>query len=122
MGEEEFSDAKKPHMKRKSGKKHDKKKGKEGEASTKGKNPKAFAIQNATKAERRVRRKEDITEKKTHQPLVDRTPIEPPPVVVAVVGPPKVGKSTLVRCLVKNFTRQTLTNIQVGSSHFQYTE
>merc|ERR1719300_1336854 len=75
-------------------------------------NPKAFAIQNATKAERRVRRKEDITEKKTHQPLVDRTPIEPPPVAVAVVGPPKVGKSTLVRCLVKNFTRQTLTNIQ----------
>ena len=118
MGEEEFSDAKKPHMKRKSGKKHDKKKGKEGgEASTKGKNPKAFAIQNATKAERRVRRKEDITEKKTHQPLVDRTPIEPPPVVVAVVGPPKVGKSTLVRCLVKNFTRQTLTNIQVKLRH-----
>jgi pantothenate kinase len=38
---------------------------------------------------------------------------EPPPIVVAIVGPPKVGKSTLLRCLVKNFTRQTLTNIQV---------
>ena len=115
MGEEDFSDNKKPHMKRKSGKKHDKKKSKDSEgqdASTKQKNPKAFAIQNATKAERRVRRKEDITEKKTHQPLVDRTPLEPPPIVVAVVGPPKVGKSTLVKCLVKNFTRQTLTNIQ----------
>ena len=114
MGEDDFSDAKKPHMKRKAGKKHDKKQksGEGGDASTKGKNPKAFAIQNATKAERRVRRKEDITEKKTHQPTVDRTPLEPPPVVVAVVGPPKVGKSTLVKCLVKNFTRQTLTNIQ----------
>jgi len=115
MGDDDFNDAKKPHMKRKSGKKHDKKKLKTGEgqdAATKQKNPKAFAIQNATKAERRVRRKEDITEKKTHQPLVDRTPLEPPPIVVAVVGPPKVGKSTLIRCLVKNFTRQTLTNIQ----------
>ena len=114
MTEDDFSDAKKPHMKRKSGKKHDKKqKNSDGQdTSPKQKNPKAFAIQNATKAERRVRRKEDITEKKTHQPSVDRTPLEPPPVVVAVVGPPKVGKSTLVKCLVKNFSRQTLTNIQ----------
>lgn len=115
MGEEEFSDAKKPHMKRKSGKKFDKKKAKDGheqEMSAKQRNPKAFAIQNVTKAERRVRRKEDIGEKKAHQPLVDRTPVEPPPIVVAIVGPPKVGKTTLLHCLVKNFTRQTLTNIQ----------
>ena len=112
MGEDDFSDTKKPHVKRKSGKKHDKKQSKDQDPSTKQKNPKAFAIQNATKAERRVRRKQDITEKKTHQPSVDRTPLEPPPIVVAVVGPPKVGKSTLIRCLVKNFTRQTLTNIQ----------
>ena len=51
MGEDDFSDNKKPHMKRKSGKKHDKKKSKDSEgqdASTKLKNPKAFAIQNAT--------------------------------------------------------------------------
>ena len=38
--------------------------------------------------------------------------MEPPPYVVAIVGPPKVGKSTLLRCLIKNFTRQNLTNIQ----------
>jgi len=115
MGDEEFSDTKKPHMKRKSGKKFDKKKAKDGheqEMTAKQRNPKAFAIQNVTKAERRVRRKEDIGEKKAHQPLVDRTPLEPPPIVVAIVGPPKVGKSTLMQCLVKNFTRQTLTNIQ----------
>ena len=115
MGEDEFSDVKKAHVKRKAGKKHDKKNLKNSEnkdASTKHKNPKAFAIQNATKAERRVRRKEDISEKRAHQPTVDRTPLEPPPIVVAIVGPPKVGKSTLMKCLVKNFTRQTLTNIQ----------
>lgn len=43
--------------------------------------------------------------------MVDRTPLEPPPIVVAIVGPPKVGKTTLVRCLVKNFTQQNLSAI-----------
>ena len=38
--------------------------------------------------------------------------MEPPPIVIAIVGPPKVGKSTLLKCLVKNFTRQTLTDIK----------
>lgn len=77
-------------------------------------NPKAFAIQNVQKTERRVRRKEDITAKRTRLPEVDRTPsdvVECPPYVVAIVGPPKVGKSTLLRCLVKNFTRQALSEI-----------
>ena len=116
-GEEEFDNAKKAHVKRKSGKKFDKKKEKDGEGhkqelSAKQRNPKAFAIQNITKTERRVRRKEDIGEKRKHQPVVDRTPLEPPPIVVAIVGPPKVGKTTLMHGLVKNFSRQTLTNIQ----------
>jgi ribosome biogenesis protein BMS1 len=34
----------------------------------------------------------DIGEKKLHVPQVDRTPIEAPPIVVAVVGPPGVSK------------------------------
>lgn len=75
-------------------------------------NPKAFAIQNVGKTERRVRRKKDINEKRKHLPTVDRTPLAPPPIVVAIVGPPKVGKSTLLRSLVKNFTKQNLTNVQ----------
>ena len=44
-------------------------------------------------------------------PVVDRTPVVPPPVLVAVVGPPKVGKTTLINCLIKNFTKQKLTEI-----------
>lgn len=44
--------------------------------------------------------------------MVDRTPLEPPPIIVAVVGPPKVGKSLLIRCLIKTFTRQPLNNIK----------
>ena len=33
-------------------------------------------------------------------------------IVVAIVGPPKVGKSTLLQALIKNFTRQNITSIQ----------
>jgi len=33
-------------------------------------------------------------------------------VVVVVVGPPKVGKSTVIKCLIKNFTRQKLVEIR----------
>lgn len=56
-------------------------------------------------------RAQDIKTRKHHIPLVDRTPLEPPPVVIVVMGPPKVGKSTLIRCLIKNFTRQKLSDI-----------
>ena len=111
---------KKGHNKSHAGRKADKKKSKDapekeksvGESSAKQRNPKAFAIQNVSKTERRVRRKEDIGEKRARVPIVDRTPIEPPPIVIAIVGPPKVGKSTLLQCLVKNFTRQAISNIQ----------
>jgi hypothetical protein len=34
-----------------------------------------------------------MVEKRLHVPMVDRTPEEPPPVVIAVVGPPGVTSS-----------------------------
>uniref|UniRef100_A0A2K6GAY4 BMS1 ribosome biosis factor n=1 Tax=Propithecus coquereli TaxID=379532 RepID=A0A2K6GAY4_PROCO len=55
---------------------------------------------------------QDLKTKKHHIPVVDRTPLEPPPIVVVVMGPPKVGKSTLIQCLIRNFTRQRLTEIR----------
>jgi ribosome biogenesis protein BMS1 len=44
---------------------------------------------------------------------VDRTPTDlPPPVIVAIVGPPGVGKSTLLKSLVRRYTKQTLNEVR----------
>ncbi|XP_006816551.1 ribosome biogenesis protein BMS1 homolog [Saccoglossus kowalevskii] len=114
MGDAEQK-ATKVHRGRKSGPKADKKKKKhvhEQELTDRQRNPRAFSVQSVVKTARAVRRTLDIETKKQHIPLVDRTPLEPPPIVVAVVGPPKVGKTTLIKGLIKNFTRQNLTDIQ----------
>ncbi|XP_053676043.1 ribosome biogenesis protein BMS1 homolog [Anopheles nili] len=104
------SEAKKGHKKRHSGVKADKKNAKN-KPTDRTKNPKAFAITKARSAEKRFRRKEDIITKKQHIPIVDKTPEEPPPVLIAVVGPPKVGKTTLIMNLIKNFTKTNVTKI-----------
>uniref|UniRef100_A0A3Q2ZJA5 BMS1 ribosome biogenesis factor n=1 Tax=Hippocampus comes TaxID=109280 RepID=A0A3Q2ZJA5_HIPCM len=88
-----------------------KKQGNSTEKDERKRNPKAFGVQSAVRMAKTFHRAQDIKTKKHHIPLVDRTPLEPPPVVIVVVGPPKVGKSTLIRCLIKNFTRQKLGDI-----------
>ncbi|KRX46272.1 Ribosome biogenesis protein bms1 [Trichinella murrelli] len=100
-----------PHSGRKAEKKKKKKLDADQE-NAKGKNAKAFTFQSANRAAKAIRRAAEIVEKKTHLPTVDRTPLEPPPFVVAVVGPPKVGKSLLIQCLVKNYTKQTVNDIK----------
>ncbi|KAL5335485.1 hypothetical protein BJX70DRAFT_375133 [Aspergillus crustosus] len=74
-----------------------------------GKNPKAFAFANPGKLNKAGARSHDIKEKRLHVPLVDRLPEEAPPLVVAIVGPPGVGKTTLVKSLVRRYTKQTLS-------------
>jgi len=103
----------KSHRDRNAGRKAEKKKAKKQQDSTsdKPRNPKAFTFNSAIKAERKFRRKQDLETKKQHIPLIDRTPLEPPPILVAVVGPPKVGKSLVIQCLIKSFVKQPLTNI-----------
>ncbi|CAD5232271.1 unnamed protein product [Bursaphelenchus xylophilus] len=100
----------KPHRAHKKGGKVVKKL--KNDASKKGNNPKAFTFNSAVKAHRKIKRAADLNEKKKHIPVVDRTPIEPPPIVVAIVGPSKVGKSTLIKALVKHYLRQNLTEIK----------
>lgn len=43
--------------------------------------------------------------------MVDRTPEEAPPVMVAIVGPKGVGKSTLIKSMVKRFTKHTVNEL-----------
>ena len=51
-----------------------------------------------------IRRTLDVQTRKLHLPVVNRMSFEPPPIVVAAeVGPPKVGKSTLISSLVKKY-------------------
>ncbi|XP_028844933.1 ribosome biogenesis protein BMS1 homolog isoform X2 [Denticeps clupeoides] len=104
----------KKHQRKHSGRKAEKKSRKqnEQESDARKRNPRAFAVQSAVRMARTFHRTQDLKTKKHHIPLVDRTPLEPPPIVVVVVGPPKVGKSTLIRCLIKNFTRQKLSDIR----------
>lgn len=87
----------KPHSGRKADKKAEKKVQQQltkEEIKERKRNPKAFAIQNAVKAQRQFRHKQDKLEKKYHIPQIDRTPVEPPPVIVSVVGPSK-GKFSI---------------------------
>ncbi|KAM8924173.1 ribosome biogenesis protein BMS1 homolog [Pelodytes ibericus] len=108
---------KRKHRKKNSGPKANKKRSRqqvEGgtEEDARKRNPRAFAVQSAVRMAKNFHRTQDLKTKKHHIPVVDRTPLEPPPVVVVVVGPPKVGKSTLIRCLIKNFTKQKLSEIR----------
>ncbi|KAG0378533.1 Glycoside hydrolase 2 (Mannanase, beta-galactosidase) [Mortierella sp. AD032] len=75
-------------------------------------NPKAFGFLSGRKAEKAARRNLDRDQTRLHVPLVDRTPMEAPPVVVAVVGPPGTGKTTLIKSLVKRFTKHSLSEIK----------
>jgi len=75
-------------------------------------NPKAFSVSKIGGTKRNIQRNLDRLHKKEVIPQVDRTEaVAPPPVLVAVMGPPGCGKSTLVRSLVKAYTGQTVMDV-----------
>lgn len=114
MADEEGNISSKSHRKRQAGPKAERKKNKKHspEDASAQRNPKAFSFKSAVRASRQFRRKQDVETKRHHEPVVDRTPLEPPPYIIAVVGPPKVGKTTLINSLLKNFTRQQLSDVK----------
>ncbi|KAK5175558.1 Glycoside hydrolase 2 (Mannanase, beta-galactosidase) [Saxophila tyrrhenica] len=73
-------------------------------------NPKAFAFSAPGRLAKQAARSHDVREKRLHVPLVDRLPEEAPPLVVGVVGPPGVGKTTLIKSLVRRYTKQTISD------------
>ena len=91
--------ANRPHRKTKEKKKH-----------TGDRNPKAFGYANPGRLAKQAVRSHDIKEKRLHVPLIDRLPEEVPPIIVAVVGPPGVGKSTLIKSLIKRYTKHSLSS------------
>lgn len=114
MADEQGDTSAKAHRKRQSGPKAERKKTKKHspEDASAQRNPKAFSFKSAVRASRQFRRKQDVETKRHHEPVVDRTPLEPPPYIIAVVGPPKVGKTTLINSLLKNFTCQQLSDVK----------
>ncbi|KAH9213327.1 hypothetical protein DL95DRAFT_524607 [Leptodontidium sp. 2 PMI_412] len=76
------------------------------------KNPKAFAYANPGRLAKSAARSHDLKEKRLHVPQIDRIPEEPPPRLVAIVGPPGVGKTTLLKSLVKRYAKETLSDPQ----------
>jgi len=74
-------------------------------------NNRAFAIQKGNAYARDLKYKLDKFESKLHTPIVSRVYGEGPPKMVAVIGPPKSGKTTLITSLVKQYTKQTLTEV-----------
>ncbi|GBE85281.1 hypothetical protein BKA93DRAFT_826877 [Sparassis latifolia] len=102
----------KAHRPAQSGAKADKKKGRAKEKQH-GFNEKAFAPKSGRRADRQGRHKVEQDQTRLHVPLVNRTPDDhPPPVIVAIVGPPGVGKTTLIKSLIRRHTKQTLNHVQ----------
>jgi len=105
----------KPHRAKTKGRKAEKRKLQENEGAvekTKGNNPKAFAINNPNKLNRSFRRAQDMKSKKHHIPVVDVTPDLPPPKLVAIIGGPKVGKTTLMKAIIKNYVPKKISDIK----------
>ena len=77
-------------------------------------NSRAFSVANIVRTQRTIQRNLDRGQKKEYVPLKDRRSAdhtETPPPVVVVMGPQGVGKSSLIRSLVKYYTNHNLTTI-----------
>lgn len=76
-------------------------------------NSRAFSVANIVRTQRTIQRNLDRSQKKEYIPQKDRRAAQndAPPALVVVMGPTGVGKSTLIRSLVKMYTNHTLTTI-----------
>ncbi|KAG6732323.1 hypothetical protein I3842_01G172000 [Carya illinoinensis] len=92
--------------------KSDKKKKKNISENDRKQNPKAFAFSSSVKAKRLQSRSVEKEQRRLHVPLIDRSYGEPAPFVVVVHGPPQVGKSLLIKSLVKHYTKHNMSEVR----------
>ena len=79
-----------------------------------GRNPKAFTRpSDGTRKALATKRKVEQRENRLRLPNIDLsyTKTSPPPLVIAVVGPPRSGKSTLIRSLIKALTQKKVQRV-----------
>ncbi|KAJ1410469.1 Ribosome biogenesis protein BMS1/TSR1, C-terminal [Sesbania bispinosa] len=67
---------------------------------------------NRQSAKRLQSRAVEKEQRRLHVPIIDRSYGEPPPYVVVVQGPPQVGKSLLIKSLVKHYTKHNLPDVR----------
>lgn len=75
-------------------------------------NPKAFGFNSSVKARKLQSRATEKEQKRLHLPTIDRSTGEPAPYVIVVQGPPQVGKSLVIKSLVKHYTKQNLPEVR----------
>ncbi|KAH1129308.1 hypothetical protein J1N35_000686 [Gossypium stocksii] len=105
----------KAHRSRHSGasaKKKTKAKNKDQNSDQKQQNPEAFAFHSNAKAKRLQSRAVEKEQRRLHLPVIDRSYGKLPPFVVVLQGPPQVGKSLLIKTLVKRYTKHNLPDVQ----------
>ncbi|KAI3823400.1 hypothetical protein L1987_04835 [Smallanthus sonchifolius] len=106
----------KSHRSRQSGpsakKKSDTDKKKRDITEEKKQNPKAFAFNSTVKAKRLQSRASEKEQRRLHIPTIDRTTGEPAPYVIVVHGPPQVGKSLLIKSLIKHYTKHNVSEVK----------
>ena len=102
----------KEHRAQRAGSKIKKKKQNEKYNKDQGKNPRAFIFKSSAKAKKARTIAAEKQQRKLRAPIIDRQTQEPPPFVVLVQGPPRCGKTTVIRSLVKHYTRHALSEVK----------
>lgn len=74
-------------------------------------NSKAFTFSSNSRAKKGQARRLDLKTSTHHIPIVTKEQEIAPPFIVAIVGPPKCGKSTVLYSLIKYYTKSPVSQI-----------
>lgn len=72
--------------------------------------PRAFGIASSIRAKKLAGYASLMEQRRQHFVMPSRAVAVPPPLVVAVAGPPGVGKSTVIKSLVKSYSKVNVSD------------